>query len=72
MTLDNDTIIKYIEQLEKQSKALSEEVVRICWWMRGSIGFEEAYMLSPLDKKHINKLIEENIEHTKKTKISFI
>jgi len=72
LTLSNEEIIKFIDQLDKQSKAISEELIRICWWMRGSISFEEAHLLSPTDKKHIGKLIEENIERTKTTKVSFI
>jgi hypothetical protein len=39
--------------------------------MRGSIGIEEAYQLDQEDRTIIFKIIEENLETTKKTGLNF-
>jgi hypothetical protein len=39
--------------------------------MRGSLSYEEAYYLGPEEREIIGKLIEENIETTKKTQLPF-
>ncbi len=61
-----EDIKDFTDSLERQAKALKEEIVRICWWMRGSVTYTEAYQLSPLDRELIGKLISENLEASKK------
>jgi hypothetical protein len=39
--------------------------------MRGAMSFEEAYNLSIEDREIIQKIIEENLEVTKETKLPF-
>ena len=39
--------------------------------MRGGLTLEEAYWTSPEDREVMGKLIEENIENTKKTNLPF-
>lgn len=71
MTLDNDGIIKLLNSYERESKALREEVLRLCWWMRGGLTYDEAYMLSPDEREIIGKIIESNMETTKKSGLPF-
>ena len=71
MTLDNDGIIKLLNNYERESKALREEVLRLCWWMRGGLTYDEAYMLSPDEREIIGKIIESNMETTKKSGLPF-
>ena len=62
-----EKIVEYLDLLSKQAKALKEEAIRICWLMRGGISLNEAFQLSFEDREIIGKLIEENMELTKKT-----
>jgi hypothetical protein len=39
--------------------------------MRGGLSYEEAYYLGPEDREIIAKLIEENVEITKKTHLPY-
>jgi hypothetical protein len=39
--------------------------------MRGGLSYEEAYFLGPDEREVISKVIEENIEITKKTSLPF-
>ena len=71
MTLDNDTIVKMIEGYEKESKALRDEALRLSWYMRGGLSYEDAMMLSNEERILIGKLIKENIDITKKTGVPF-
>lgn len=71
MSLDNDSIVKLLEQFEKDSKALKKELFRLCWYMRGGLSYDEASMLSYEERRIINDIIEENLETTEKTKLPF-
>jgi hypothetical protein len=72
LTLGSDQkIIEYLEELEKESKALRSEALRICWYMRGSITYDDAMQLSNEDREIIGKLINENLETTKKSGMPF-
>lgn len=39
--------------------------------MRGGVGYNEAMLLSPVDKEVIAKIIEDNLETAKKTGMPF-
>ena len=69
--MSNEDIVNLLEKMEKQSKALKDDAIRICWYMRGSISYDDAMMLGPTDRDIIAKLIKENLETTKKTKMPF-
>ena len=71
MTLDNESIVKMIEGYEKESKALRDEALRLSWYMRGGLSYEDAMMLSNEERILIGKLIKENIDITKKTGVPF-
>ena len=60
-----------LSTFERESKALREEVLRLCWWMRGGLTYDEAYMLSPQEREIIGKIIESNMEATKKSGMPF-
>ena len=71
MILDNEGIIKLLNSYEKESKALREEVLRLCWFMRGGLTYDEAYMLSQEERELIGKIIDSNMEVTKKSGLPF-
>ncbi len=71
MTSTNDEIVELIETYEKQSKALKFHLLRLCWYMRGSINIDQAYELGPQDREQIAKLINENIETAKEIQQPF-
>lgn len=71
MTLSNDDIINWIEQLEKESKALKKEIIRICWFMRGGITYDQAMDLSFEERQVIAELINDNLDTTKKSGLPF-
>ena len=57
--------------MEIEIKALKDELYRLCWYMRGSLSFSEAYDLSIEDREIINKIINDNLDLTKETRLPF-
>ena len=70
MKLDIEGINKVIVEYEQDSKALKDELFRICWYLRGT-PISEAYMLSYEDRVIIGKIIERNLETTKESGLPF-
>lgn len=71
MYLDNDGIDRVVKEYEKDTKALREELIKICWYMRGGITISEAFLLTMDDRLLVNQLIEENLKITKDTGLPF-
>lgn len=71
MSLTNEEIIILLDQMEKETKAMRDDVLRICWYMRGSISYSDGMMLSRTDQILINKIIKDNMETTKKSGLPF-
>lgn len=57
--------------MEKETKAIKDELFRFCWYMRGGVTISEAYELSFEDREIISRLIESNLETTKKSGLNF-
>lgn len=71
MILGNEDIITLLNRYDRESKALREELLRMCWYMRGGITYDEAFMLTQEERELINKIIKENMETTKKSGLPF-
>jgi hypothetical protein len=68
---DGPGIEKIIKEFDASTKAIKEELLRICWHMRGGISYSESHMLTAEERTIINKIIEGNIETTKTTGLNF-
>lgn len=64
-------IEKLVEQHDKEAKAIREDLLKVCWFMRGSISYAQALMLTIEERTLIGKLIEENLETTKNSGLPF-
>ena len=71
MNLDNEGIVQELERLDRESRAIREESLKMAWFMRGGLSFEEAMYLSHSDKAAITKLVEENMKTTKESGLPF-
>ena len=50
---------------------IREEALKMCWYMRGGITYNDALNLSPKEKESIGRLIKENLDTTKKSGLPF-
>jgi hypothetical protein len=71
LTLDDQGIVDLLESYEKESKAIKRNAIRLSWFMRGGISYSDAMALSHFERMEIEKLIEDNLETTKKSGLAF-
>lgn len=71
MQLDLPEIEKLVQGYDKDAKAIKEELLKMCWYMRGGLSYSEAHLLTVDERMLIAKLIEENLETTKNTGMAF-
>lgn len=69
--LDSDNIVKIVDQMEKETQDIRLDVLKLCWYMRGGVNFDEAMQMSQSDRELINELVKENLETTKKSGLPF-
>jgi hypothetical protein len=69
--LDNEGIEKLLTSFDRDIKAIKEELLKICWFMRGGISYSEAHLLSSDERQIVGKIIEENIQVSKETGMPF-
>jgi len=66
-----EQILSEVDNLDRDTKQIKQELAKICWFMRGSISFEEAHYLSFEEREIIAALIKDNLETTKKSGMPF-
>jgi tRNA U34 5-carboxymethylaminomethyl modifying GTPase MnmE/TrmE len=71
LSLNLEEIQELSGKMEKQTKALKNQLYKLCWYMRGSLSFSEAFDLSLEDIEIISEIIKDNLETTKKTQMPF-
>jgi hypothetical protein len=71
LSLSNEEIVESLEQFDKEIKAIKKDLLTTCWFMRGSISYDNAMMLSYDDRRIITDLIKDNLETTKESGLPF-
>ncbi len=71
LSLNLEEIQKLSEEMEREAKALKNQLYQIMWYMRGSITLSEAFELETDDLEIISRIIKDNLETTKKTRLPF-
>jgi len=71
LSLTNDEIRELLGEMEKEAKAMRDDILRICWYMRGSLSYSDAMLLGRTDQEIINNIIKDNMETTKKSGLPF-
>jgi len=57
--------------MEKEVNMIRQEALKMSWYMRGGITYDQALQLSVGERKIISELIKENLETTKKSGLPF-
>ena len=71
MTLTNEEIVELIKSYDDESKALKTELLRMCWFMRGGLSYEDLYTLSYEERKIVAEIVDKNLETTKESGLPF-
>ena len=59
--------MKYLTDLDSEAKNLKHELLKICWYMRGGVTYQEALNMSIDERKIVANIVKDNLETTKKT-----
>jgi hypothetical protein len=60
-----------VENLDNEAKNFKLEVFKLAWYMRGAVSMDDAFAMTFEDREIIGKLVEENLETTKKSGLPF-
>ena len=71
MTSSPDEIEAMISTIGKEASGIRNEALKLSWYMRGGISYEQALQLSYEERMSINDLIKDNLETTKKSGLPF-
>lgn len=71
MILSNQEIVELLQQYEEESKAIRKEALKISWYMRGGLSYNDAMALSSSERELAGRIIEENLKTTEKTGLPF-
>ena len=57
--------------MDKETQDIRQVAIKVAWYMRGGISYEQALQLSMSERTAISGLIKENLETTKRTGLPF-
>lgn len=57
--------------MEKESNDIRQEALKMSWYMRGGLTYDQALQLSIAERQLIGNLIKENLDTTKKSGLPF-
>lgn len=57
--------------MEKESNAIRQEALKLAWFMRGGITYDQILQLSWSERNMINDIVKDNLETTKKSGLPF-
>ncbi len=69
--MEYEEIAQLIDQLDADAKAIRKDLLKMCWYMRGGITYDDAMMLSHEERTIITELIKDNLETTKESGLPF-
>ena len=69
--MDSDRIAKMLEGMDKEADDIRREALKMAWFMRGGLTYDQAMSLGVSERKMISSIIKENLETTKKSGLPF-
>jgi len=71
LSLPYEQILKEAKNLDNEVKQIKLNLLKLCWHMRGSVTMDDMFVTSHEDREIMSKIVEDNIETTKKTGLPF-
>jgi hypothetical protein len=60
-----------VADYEGEVRSIKKNILKMCWYMRGGVTYEELMDMSITERNIIAGIIEENLETTKKSNLPF-
>ena len=65
--MGDSEIVSHLKDFDNEAKNLKLELMKICWFMRGGMSWNEELNLSPDERTIASQLVKENMDTAKKT-----
>jgi hypothetical protein len=69
--LSSEEISDLIDRMDKDCQQIRREALKMSWFMRGGLSYDQAMTLSIQEREIINDIIKDNLETTKKSGLPF-
>ena len=69
--LDHEGVKKLIDDMESECTAIKKNALSMSWYMRGGVTYEDILNMSSEERGEIKKIIDNNMEVTKKSQLPF-
>ena len=69
--MSTEAISDLIDRMDKDCQNIRREAMKMSWFMRGGLSYEQALALSIQEREIINEIIKDNLETTKKSGLPF-
>lgn len=56
---------------DKEIRAYKDDALRMSWYMRGGLSYDDAMLLDSKEREIISKIIKDNMQITEKTRMPF-
>lgn len=60
-----------LDGMETQTRNIRLDVLKLCWYMRGGVTYDEAMQMSKSERDIIDEIVKDNLETTKKSGLPF-
>ena len=64
-------MVELLDRYEKDVRAYKDDALRMSWYMRGGLSYDDAILLSSMERELFGKIIKDNLETTEKSKLPF-
>jgi hypothetical protein len=71
LTLTYEQTVRLLEQMDNEARAIRDESLKISWFMRGGVSYEDAMYMSVQERELIGNIIKKNMETTKESGMPF-
>lgn len=69
--MNPEQVAKMIDDMDKEINDIRTEALRLAWYMRGGLPYDQALQLSIEERKLISQIVKDNMETTKKSGLPF-
>jgi hypothetical protein len=63
--------VSLLNDYDKETKAIKKDALKLSWYMRGGLTYNDIMVLSTTEREWIGDIIKDNLETTKKSGLPF-
>ena len=71
--MDSDSVVKMVDQMEKDVIGIRQEALKMSWYMRGGVTLQDLlHIYSSEDREILYKVIQDNVDLTIQAKMPLL